>query len=523
MFKLILVLIFAASCGRGAPADTDAREESREMATIESPAETDIAVPEYPPESIPEPPPEAEPQPPGEPPMYTLAEVLEIANARREGLIKPGLERAEALVLGRTPQTIETWRFSAEVPRAEEISSADALYDAEILFEIMRQVYGAYTYFGGDEVFLPIFQEIRVRLAERDYWSVANFSTLLYNNLSPAIADNHFWIDGRQLGIRYDFFITDRSFERNENGFRCTETGRYVVSAEGHNINGLFRLAMNDAGEFYYTIVVAVPRTITYYLTLVYKCGYYEELRLNRLPPATSGGSGAVTLRQIGDIPFVAIGSMGFPDSTYGFNNASARQFLEIAYELLDEPVIVVDIRGNSGGNGTLHSRFLHILTGEVVPQNYLGLRTGSYQGWPDIPYESVFFFLPEIVAIYAPSEPFGDYHTLRDTATDRVVENDRLIILLTDRNSASASDGFADALLNVENTLIIGHNTAGVLHTDMTYPSLFLPRSGMSFGLGRAIHLHPEGHLQEGVGVAPDIWFTGRNLMTAIVNLLET
>jgi len=76
--------------------------------------------------------------------------------------------------------------------------------------------------------------------------------------------------------------------------------------------------------------------------------------------------------------------------------------------------------------------------------------------------------------------------------------------------------------MLNIENTLIIGHNTAGVLHTDLTYPRLVLPHSGIEFGFGRTINIHPPGLLPEGVGIAPDIWFTGENLVSAVVRLVQ-
>jgi len=39
-----------------------------------------------------------------------------------------------------------------------------------------------------------------------------------------------------------------------------------------------------------------------------------------------------------------------------------------------------------------------------------------------------------------------------------------------------------------------------------VTIPSLFLPNTDLRFGFGHTIHLHPVGHLQEGIGVAPDI-----------------
>ncbi|MCL2285617.1 MAG: Gfo/Idh/MocA family oxidoreductase, partial [Firmicutes bacterium] len=99
-------------------------------------------------------------------------------------------------------------------------------------------------------------------------------------------------------------------------------------------------------------------------------------------------------------------------------------------------------------------------------------------------------------------------------------IENDRLIILLTDRFTASAGDAFADLMLNMENTLIIGQNTAGILLTCMMYTRLSLWRSGVPFGFGATIHIHPEGHLPEGIGIAPDLWVNGDALTAALALL---
>jgi len=457
----------------------------------------------------------------------TLDDILEMANTRREGIIKPSEDIAAALVQGREPPTIDVSQFFNEVSAAQIISGNDAIYDAQIFFDITRQVYGAYTYFGGDEVFLPIFKYVLDRLSTQDYWQLDDFSALLFDSLYPVISDNHFIIHGRRLGVNHNFYVSDTAFERSENGLRNIETGLYVAEAVGHDLDKLFRLAMNDSGKFYYIPIVVRPEFLSEYnLTLVYECGDNQALTLRRHNPSRRNFQPVSLARRAHNIPLVTIMSMGFPTSTYGSGSRDARRFLSIAEELRDEPVIIVDIRSNGGGNGILHRQWLHILTGEIVPGNYFGMRVNNYDTFRETvinsPYDSWFFNPIDLLDTYYPRIPFGDYHILSHTLPNRIIENDQLIILLTDRFVASAGDAFADAMLNMENTLIIGQNTGGVLHTDLTYSPLFLPNSGLRFGLGRTIHLHPEGHLQEGIGVAPDIWFTGNFIITAILNMLE-
>ncbi|MCL2202962.1 MAG: S41 family peptidase [Defluviitaleaceae bacterium] len=510
---LLLSLVWVAACGR------DNRQPVVSENVPPPPVHTPAPIVEAPVEiEI------AEPEPP---PVLSLADALAMANIRREGIVAPDIDRAIALTQDRVPQTLGMWEvFGREVTRPSHISTEDALYDVRLFFEVMRQVYGAYTYFGGDEIFLPILAELEATISASETWSANNFSTLLSGALSPVISDNHFHIDGRALGVRYGFFTGETQFARTANGFRNLSCGRYVAYVAEHDPEVLFRLSMNDYAKLYYIpVVVRYGGDLRYTLTVAYTCGYREEISLRRFLPGRHY-SRPVTLTFAEGIPVVTIMAMGFPASTYGFNFGGARRFLEIAEEVRDEPVIIIDIRGNGGGNGSLASQWMHIVLGEIVPANFMGLQMRNYYALREVmkaqSYESSFYIPFAVFETYNPTMPLGDYHLLSHPHPHHIVENERLFVLLTDRYAGSAGDSFASMMLNIENTLIIGHNTAGVLHTDMTYPRLFLPRSGLQFGFGRTIHLHPEGLLPEGIGVAPDIWFTGTNMVPAVVQLIQ-
>ena len=77
-----------------------------------------------------------------ETPALTLEEVLAMALHRREGIIKPGYERLAELTAGRPRQTVNLAAMLEPVERAEIISAADAIYDIELFFNLLREVYG---------------------------------------------------------------------------------------------------------------------------------------------------------------------------------------------------------------------------------------------------------------------------------------------------------------------------------------------------------------------------------------------
>jgi C-terminal processing protease CtpA/Prc len=79
-----------------------------------------------------------------------------------------------------------------------------------------------------------------------------------------------------------------------------------------------------------------------------------------------------------------------------------------------------------------------------------------------------------------------------------------------------SAAEIFADKMLNLENTLIIGQNTAGFLIAPGNVP-YYLPNSGIPFVAGIEHFMHPAGNFYEGIGIAPDVWVIGDALTAAL------
>jgi hypothetical protein len=226
---------------------------------------------------------------------------------------------------------------------------------------------------------------------------------------------------------------------------------------------------------------------------------------------------------------------MGWPFSTeeYEFYTSTkyAWQFLSFAPKLHNEPVIIIDIRGNLGGNVHLGTLWLKLLTGEFIPHNFrhMGIfdrneliADDSENAMYHARQFAEYFDIYELYEITFPEAFWLDEnHFIFGSFPDRIVPNEQLIIFLTDRNTASAGESFADLAFNMENTLIIGQNTMGSLLTGTSFPSrITLPNCGMPFNLGRGFFVHPENHLTESIGLAPDIWVQGDALSATLAML---
>jgi len=481
----------------------------------------------------------------------TLEYALANAQHRRENIVKPdynalapladeiarqgyewshmwdeeeGEEILQLIIQSLTPTT-----------RAESISYEAAIADANLLNILLRTNYGAYIFYGGDDIFEPLFDNIFDALAEQEEWDTRydfeGFVGVLHNYLSTVIADNHFLIGQRVLGapvsesehirsVTSDTYVGLTAFGRSEGGFYSTESGQYVVSAHGYELDEIFRLSINDMGQFSYILTVTMPgrnELEQYTLTLHFDNGQEEIMTLYRHEP-TRRSFEAPSLAWIDGFPVVRIMRKGFYP-----NQEEAREFLDFAPQLIDEPVVIIDVRSSIGGNGLLPGQFLHRLLGETVSTSSVILHLGNHQqamdGLAAIPKDDPTYRPISDFMTYLPSTPLGEWCFIFNYTPRRLVHNDQLIVFLTDRHTASAGETFIELALGMQNSLVIGQSTGGVSHK-IGGPSFFLPNSGIAVSFGPGVSFYPEGLFAEGVGFAPDIWATGDALDAALAML---
>jgi len=315
-------------------------------------------------------------------PTLSVQYALDEALARRENIVRPGDDEIVAAIRGRS----EDWRWEgianvfSETPLLDVISTEDALYDAQTLLVALRQMYAPYIYFGGDDVFIPLFDEIKAILSSRDYWDTMDFSIVVRDKLFSVAVDNHFLfapqliediVDLNYLAyvtaVTATFFTSDVPFIRTSNGFSNNEKNMYVSEIAGHNKYDVFRLAVDEYGTLFYAPV------------------------------------------------------------------------------------------------------------------------------------------------------PFGLNHFVSFNAPGEIIQREQLLILLTDRFTGSSGEFFTDLAFSLGNSLVIGQNTGGFLIGTAPSVLMTLPRSGVQFGFGEAVFIHPQGHFAEGFGFAPDIWATGDALESAL------
>ena len=456
----------------------------------------------------------------------TLQDLLNTAYERRLHIYMPSTERLVELTDGRKPNTFNMLYDFTERPIHSRLTLQNILHDVQLFFDILREVYGGYLYFGGDDVFLPIFDEILEELIRQDQsvWTVHNIVRIVHNGLGPVINDEHLSFGhGSDFLSNYTVLTSLEQFDRTERGFISRSNGMYVKEIVGHDKEKIFFLTVSPYGEFLYTPVLTGYRNKATSLTIIYENMESEVLEMHDTNNTERSPRQSPSLEFIDGFPIVTINQMYFEtvgSGSWMYENANI--FHSFVDKVRNEPAIIIDLRNNGGGNGLLAPRWLYNLVGEFVPSNRVQLAVESYDFFtyrsesnnpsnPSNPSNPFYQPMCEI-RMQSVSVPFGDKHVViysTDPARGMVmVENDQIIIFLTSRHTRSAAEDFIDRGFNLENTLVIGQNTGGKLFTNLCYPWRRLPYTGISFGVGGRVAIHAEAHnFREGVGFAPDVW----------------
>ncbi len=182
-----------------------------------------------------------------------------------------------------------------------------------------------------------------------------------------------------------------------------------------------------------------------------------------------------------------------------------------------DLPLLVIDIRGNGGGS-TAYA--IHWLNGMV------GTQQGFFGKYSEIQKVSPLFIAyakaqkGKSIYDYQVYKPFlGNWYVVEQDAFR--IKNNNLILVLTDKNTGSAAEGFVHCLRGMDNTLFIGSNTGGCNFLGNTC-DFHLPNSGLSITFGFTITFWETMQNREGIWILPDLWVNPADAMDAVLRMVE-
>lgn len=366
---------------------------------------------------------------------------------------------------------------------AENLTLEQAREDVETAFTLLRTTYGAYEYFGGDEVFDGLREAALARLEEADpALPLADaVADALYAVLSPVVRDGHFTVGDRHLIGPYELYP-------------YYVPGVYIDDPAG-------------LSEDYVKPTIGPDGAITY--------GFYALSRDGNDLPGTLGGYELswTPCEAVGPGHFVFAESeyQGIPTLQSRYMSADTpegeaqlERFAACGGEYADAPLLIFDVRSNPGGSDRWFMEWFKGWTGQ-----YAEPRQAGGQRFSQLRRQNPMLSYPE--------EWMGTWDVYSDPG--RWVEREGYTFLLTDGGTASSGETVVEHLHSVENTLVVGTQSGGCALVPNNI-HFYLPNTGVELYFGTGLGFHETMENRDGIGYLPDLWVNPPDAMEAVARL---
>lgn len=443
-------------------------------------------------------------------------------------------------------ESVEQLLFSwddAELPLADltvdigakprrRLSALQAGEDVERLFYLFSHGYSGYAFFNQQGEFAQAKARILEALTSRDQWSSAQFSRLLYEHLS-FITDCHLNIGGFQYAGHLDFWYdTTLELTLGADGYQATIDGirLTVVSVNGQDPRGFIFPSLNAQGDPVYKLGT-LSKTEPAPLLVAAERDTEERLLEISLQRSDFAYHSDDLFREdeVGGIPVVRIRS---------FSDVPAdpvNRFVETGRAYQDEPVIIVDIRGNGGGNERWPIAWIQGLTGRRAGSVFIfsELHSKTTMAGRANVFADLYERYPDMPSFQAEAEQLSSLARAFEDGTRQpgwmgplyppmpLIANDTTIILVMNGLVASAGEGLVMRASQAENVVLVGENTRGCL-TFGNGSAHQLPHSRLPVRLPINVGLYLDQAFREEVGIAPDLWVPAADAVNYAVAALR-
>lgn len=379
----------------------------------------------------------------------------------------------------------------------------DVLDDVDTFFLLLQTTYGAYYYFGGDEVFLPIRDAVKeelaaIRLPSTRNWDDTQYlcKTLeetLYKHLSPVLIDGHFRIGNsapRNTFAKYMYYVPDLYLDSVE----VAEPPDYIKPTIGPDgrICYWYAALSHDGSD--------LPGTLD---------GHSLQWQ-QALMTSHSGDAPAFSESEWEGIPVLTSRRM-HDGGILGGTARSADQealarFSSCGGEYAGSPLLIFDLRGNGGGSDRYIMNWFHGWTGTSNPTRGAAAHRYSQLSC-------------RIVGKDYPAEHMGTWDGFHLEGT--WVERSGPVFVLQDKGVASSGETAAKFFRTAADTLMVGGPTLGcdLVSNNM---NLYLPHSGLQCFFGTGLGFRETDENRDGVGYLPDLWVEPTQAMELTQKLIE-
>lgn len=402
------------------------------------------------------------------------------------------------------------------------ISAAEATEDIERLFYLLSHGWAGYGYFNTGGRFEAAKENILNQIAEQSRWMPTSLKNLIKRELS-FIHDCHLIIGDHTYCSHLDFWYNPRLEVRKKAGnyvFVSDGVEYVIVTINGESPQEYIFPSLNEQGAPIYRLGVLVydpPAS----LELIASDGQIQnkfEIALRH--------SDRMLYRdlyerfgeeRIGGIPVVRVRTFG------DYYTEQLYEFLQTADRYKGEPYLILDIRGNSGGNDIWPRSWVQRFTGYTPVYNTIAselmskaTRMGRVNSCAktvsDMGEDAPSWFTECITQFDLQADSFirqsmEPYWTKPVDPIFRWIPNDTTIIVIMDGAMGSSGEGFIEFLWRqVENVILVGENSAGALTFG---PQVIhrLPNSRLTVWTSIGVIIPANLEWVEESGLEPDLW----------------
>ena len=412
------------------------------------------------------------------------------------------------------------------------LNKSDAISDIEFLFNLFKYSYAGYSYFGGDDIFRRAQKSIveSINMYPGETIDSNKLEMLIIKN-TEFIQDGHFQINCKSPLKKYTYYSNeDICVKKSRNEYYINEKGEkwYINTInDSYDFDDYLKLSINPEGELCYYLgkLDNTNNSIKIKLNLKSKNNQIEKfVRLKKCDSASSysyNDKYSYEHDEEKGIPIVTMRRMHDFDS----KDKSIELFSKSAIELKNKPAIILDIRGNYGGQSIGALNWFKNFIGEM-PQiesesiqlcslinNYI-----TQMAIKNIDYDKLTTELKDEYNKELKRSNSNSNKWYISKTEEKRHKNDTKIFVIVDDKVASTGEEFISYLKTLENIVVVGTNTSGSLLSNI-YIRSQLPNSHINISFGNIITANKD--FEEGKGFQPDVWIGNGDSLDRVLKLI--
>lgn len=418
------------------------------------------------------------------------------------------------------------------------VTKEQAMEDVDTYFEILKDSYAGYNYFGGDEKFNPAKEEIKLEIQnnEMDEIMPSTLMVIILRNLN-FFTDSHLRLNSASNGAEaYCYYESSKMkfYKHNDEYYSIIDGKQWYLEA---SFNQYMKYTIDKSGEIVYGLFGTVINSSDLPFAVKLKKDKAEKIIEISWNQCNVGKASGKSLSKKDNVNISTIYDMTLGTKTMLEEIDATKKLSENQYGILD-------LRNNNGGAHEEGLLWLYTYTGQVIDVNTTAyFRNTMFNKYMSNEYVKKTYgnteYLSKLMKLseFASKEKDAmDEYTnvmakmdtnvnlwlngLDNLNSNNMIDSKTNLFVLQSKEDYSAGELLVMGLKKVKNVITVGSNTNGSIHTGSVL-SFYLPNSGISATISRSLLTNLDKDLDT-YGIEPDIYISDGNAEDAVLRCIR-